>query len=40
MGLNGIMMQYFEWDLPADSTLWNTLKADATKLKTQRKYRK
>ena len=33
MGLNGIMMQYFEWDLPADSTLWNTLKADVTKLK-------
>ncbi len=33
MGLNGTMMQYFEWDLPADSTLWNTLKADAAKLK-------
>lgn len=34
MVLNGTMMQYFEWNLPADSTLWNTLKADATKLKS------
>ncbi|MBP3620422.1 MAG: alpha-amylase [Lachnospiraceae bacterium] len=33
MGMNGIMMQYFEWDLPADQSLWNNLKADATKLK-------
>lgn len=33
MGLNGIMMQYFEWNLPADQSLWNSLKADATKLK-------
>ncbi|MBR3599445.1 MAG: alpha-amylase, partial [Lachnospiraceae bacterium] len=33
MALNGMMMQYFEWELPADSTLWNTLKADAAKLK-------
>ena len=34
MGINGVMMQYFQWDLPADQTLWNELKADAAKLKT------
>ncbi|MBR1815872.1 MAG: alpha-amylase [Lachnospiraceae bacterium] len=34
MDLNGTMMQYFEWDLPADSSLWKTLKEDAAKLKT------
>ena len=33
MGINGIMMQYFEWELPADQSLWTKLKADATKLK-------
>ncbi len=33
MSLNGTMMQYFEWNLPADSGLWKSLKADATKLK-------
>ena len=33
MSLNGTMMQYFEWELPADSTLWKTLKTDAAKLK-------
>ena len=33
MGLNGIMMQYFQWDLPADASLWKELKAEATKLK-------
>ena len=34
MSLNGTMMQYFEWELPADSTLWKNLAADASKLKT------
>ena len=34
MSMNGVMMQYFQWDLPADQTLWNELKADAAKLKT------
>lgn len=33
MSLNGVMMQCFEWDLPADSTLWNSLKTDVNKLK-------
>ena len=23
--LNGVMMQYFEWYLPEDGTLWNKL---------------
>lgn len=32
--MNGTMMQYFEWDAPADKKLWTNLKADATKLKT------
>jgi len=31
---NGLMMQYFEWNLPGDSTLWKKLSEDATKLKT------
>jgi alpha-amylase len=34
MGINGTMMQYFEWELPADKKLWVNLKADAAKLKT------
>ena len=34
MSINGTMMQYFEWELPADGKLWTNLKADATKLKT------
>jgi alpha-amylase len=34
MSLNGTMMQYFEWELPADGTLWDSLKADASKLKS------
>ena len=34
MGINGLMMQCFEWNMPADSTLWKTLKKDANKLKT------
>ena len=34
MGINGTMMQYFEWDLPADQSLWKSLKEDAAKLKT------
>lgn len=29
---NGIMMQYFEWNLPADGTLWKQLKEDAQHL--------
>lgn len=27
--LNGVMMQYFHWYLPADGSLWNELKANA-----------
>ncbi len=34
MDFNGTMMQYFEWDLPADQSLWKELKEDAAKLKT------
>ena len=34
MDFNGTMMQYFEWNLPADKTLWKELKEDAAKLKT------
>lgn len=33
MDFNGTMMQYFEWDLPADQSLWKDLKEDAAKLK-------
>ena len=33
MEINGTMMQYFEWDLPADKTLWKQLAEDAPKLK-------
>ena len=29
---NGVMMQYFEWNLPNDGNLWNKLKADAKNL--------
>lgn len=29
---NGVMMQYFEWNLPNDGQLWNRLKADAEHL--------
>jgi len=29
---NGVMMQYFEWNLPNDGQLWNRLKADAKHL--------
>lgn len=29
---NGVMMQYFEWNLPNDGTLWNQLKEDAKHL--------
>ncbi|MCD7970819.1 MAG: alpha-amylase [Alistipes sp.] len=29
---NGVMMQYFEWNLPADGTLWTRLKEDAKHL--------
>lgn len=30
--MNGTMMQYFEWDLPGDGTLWNTLSKEAMRL--------
>ena len=30
--LNGVMMQYFHWYLPADGSLWNELKANAKAL--------
>lgn len=33
MSLNGTMMQYFQWEMPSDKSLWKKLKADATKLK-------
>lgn len=29
---NGVMFQYFEWYLPADATLWNTVSANAEAL--------
>ncbi|MCD8103205.1 MAG: alpha-amylase [Alistipes sp.] len=29
---NGVMMQYFEWNVPADGTLWTKLKEDAAHL--------
>lgn len=31
---NGLMMQYFEWYLPDDQTLWKKIAKDANKLKT------
>lgn len=34
MEQNGLMMQYFEWYLPEDASLWKTVKANASKLKT------
>lgn len=34
MSQNGLMMQYFEWHLPDDASLWKTVKANVTKLKT------
>ena len=34
MSQNGLMMQYFEWYLPEDASLWKTLKENAAKLKT------
>ena len=33
MAENGLMMQYFEWDLPNDGQFWKQLKRDATRLK-------
>ena len=33
MSLNGIMMQYFEWYLEDDGSLWKKLKDDANHLK-------
>lgn len=32
MAINGVMMQYFEWDLPNDGKLWNKLNHDAEHL--------
>ena len=29
---NGVMMQYFEWNLPNDGNLWKQLKEDASHL--------
>lgn len=29
MAMNGVLMQYFEWDLPDDGTLWQRLAEDA-----------
>ena len=29
---NGVMLQYFHWDLPADGSLWNELARDAAEL--------
>ena len=29
---NGVMMQYFEWNLPNDGMLWKRLKDDASHL--------
>ena len=29
---NGVLFQYFEWNLPADSQLWNQLARDASHL--------
>ena len=33
MGFNGTMMQYFEWNLPANQSLWKDVKENAAKLK-------
>ncbi|MDE1548588.1 alpha-amylase [Jeotgalibaca caeni] len=33
MSENGLIMQYFEWELPNDGQLWNKIKADAPHLK-------
>lgn len=30
---NGVMMQYFEWNMPNDGTLWNRMKEDALHLR-------
>lgn len=30
---NGVMMQYFEWNLPNDGALWRRLKGDASHLR-------
>lgn len=31
-GLNGVMMQFFHWYIPADGSLWNDLEAKASEL--------
>mgnify|MGYP004561033759 CR=1 FL=1 len=36
--MNKTIMQYFEWYLPADSSLWNKLANDATHLSQIRNY--
>ncbi len=33
MSLNGVMMQYFEWDINADGSLWREVKEKAEELK-------
>ena len=33
MSQNGLMMQYFEWYLPEDASLWKNLSENATKMK-------
>ncbi len=33
MSNNGLMMQYFEWYLPADKTLWKTIAEEVNKLR-------
>ena len=34
MSDNGLMMEYFEWNLPDDGSLWKAVADDAAKLKT------
>ena len=32
VSMNGTMMQYFEWDLPNDGSLWNTIASKANSI--------
>ena len=34
MNNNGLMMQYFEWYMPEDASLWKKITEEASKLKT------
>ena len=34
MGENGLMVQFFEWNLPDDGKLWKNVASEAQKLKT------